>query len=61
MIKILHIRGFRIERDLGLALPKTDILPIAIQKFANRIAKKLSGRNIPEIREEMNPSPAPIR
>jgi LysR family transcriptional activator of glutamate synthase operon len=43
-LKALRIRGFPMERELGLALPKSDILPIAIRKLASWILKGLSSR-----------------
>lgn len=52
MIQVLRIRGFRMQRELALALPKTSILPIAIQKFATRLVKGLSGKTISQIRTE---------
>lgn len=49
-IRALRIRGFRMERELALALPKTTVLPQAIQKLASRLAKGISGKTVTEIR-----------
>lgn len=51
-LRAMRIHTFRMERDLALALPKSPILPRAIQRFANRIAKGLAGKTISEIRAE---------
>jgi LysR family transcriptional activator of glutamate synthase operon len=41
-LKALCVRNFPMERELALALPNSDILPIAIKKLAGRILKRLS-------------------
>jgi len=46
MLRIRRIRGFPMERQLGLALPKSQTLPLAIQKLAARIVKGISGKSI---------------
>ena len=51
-IRPLRIRGFRMERELALALPKAAVLPQAIQKLASRLAKGISGKTVTEIRAE---------
>jgi len=51
-IRPLRIRGFRMERELALALPKATVLPQAIQKLASRLAKGISGKTVTEIRAE---------
>jgi DNA-binding transcriptional LysR family regulator len=38
-LKALRVRNFPMERELGLALPNSEILPIAIEKLANDIIK----------------------
>jgi len=52
-LRALRIRGFRMERDLALALPKTNVLPQAIRKLASRLAKGLSGKTVAQIRGEL--------
>jgi len=49
----LRIQGFRMERDLALALPKANVLPQAIQKLASRLAKGLSGKTVAQIRADL--------
>ena len=51
-IRAVRIRGFRMERELALALPKATVLPQAIQKLASRLAKGISGKTVTEIRAE---------
>jgi hypothetical protein len=41
------------ERNLALALPKSNALPRAIQKFATRITRGLAGKTVTEIRAEL--------
>jgi len=50
MLHALRIRNFRLERSLALALPKSNSLPRAIQKFATRITRGLAGKTVTEIR-----------
>lgn len=52
-LRVIRIRKFRMERALALALPKSQMLPRAIQRFANRITKGLAGKTVPEIRAEL--------
>jgi DNA-binding transcriptional LysR family regulator len=52
-LRAMRIRNCRMERSLALALPRSAILPRVIQRFANRIAKGLAGKTIPEIRVEL--------
>lgn len=52
-LRALRIRGFPMHRQLALALPKTTVLPRAIQTFANRLTHGLSGKTVPEIRAEL--------
>ena len=42
-LKALRVRNFPMERELGLALPNSEILPIAITKLGNSIIKGVSG------------------
>jgi LysR family transcriptional activator of glutamate synthase operon len=51
-LRAMRIRHFPMERNLALALPKSNILPRAIQRFASRITKGLAGKTVPEIRAE---------
>jgi LysR family transcriptional activator of glutamate synthase operon len=51
-IRAMRIRGFRMERELALALPRATVLPQAIQKLASRLAKGISGKTVTEIRAE---------
>jgi DNA-binding transcriptional LysR family regulator len=53
MLRASRVRGFRMERDLALALPKSHMLPRAIQRFASRITKGLAGKTVSEIRAEL--------
>lgn len=53
LLRALRIRGFPIERDLALALPRANVLPLAIQKFASRLTKGLSKKTVSEIRAEL--------
>jgi DNA-binding transcriptional LysR family regulator len=50
MLQVRRIRGFPMERQLGLALPKSGTLPLAIHKLAARIVKGISGKSISELR-----------
>jgi DNA-binding transcriptional LysR family regulator len=52
-LRALRIHKFRMDRNLALALPKSPMLPLAIQRFANRITKGLSGKTVSEIRAEL--------
>jgi LysR family transcriptional activator of glutamate synthase operon len=52
-LRVIRIRKFRMERNLALALPKSAMLPRAIQRFANRVTKGLAGKTVPEIRAEL--------
>lgn len=49
-IRVLRIRNFPIERNLALALPKVNILPRAIEKFATHLTRALSSKTVAEIR-----------
>ena len=53
MLRPLRIRGLRMERDLALALPRSNALPIAIQKFTSRVTRGLAGKTVSEIRAEL--------
>ncbi len=50
MLRSLRIRGYRMERELAVALPKGATLPRSILKFANLLTKGLSTHSIAEIR-----------
>ncbi|MEO6830093.1 MAG: LysR family transcriptional regulator [Acidobacteriaceae bacterium] len=55
-LKALRVRNFPMERELGLALPHSEILPIAIKKLADGIIKGISGysrRTGEEVKIEM--------
>lgn len=41
-LKALRVRNFPMKRELGLALPDSEVLPIAIQRLANSIIKGIS-------------------
>jgi DNA-binding transcriptional LysR family regulator len=43
-LKALRIRNFPMERELALALPNSDMLPLAIRRLADRILKGLAHR-----------------
>jgi DNA-binding transcriptional LysR family regulator len=53
MLRPLRLPNFRMERNLALALPKSNALPRAIQKFATRITRGLAGKTVTEIRAEL--------
>ena len=53
MLKTLRLRNYRMVRDLALALPRSNFLPRAIQKFATRITRGLAGKTVTEIRNEL--------
>jgi DNA-binding transcriptional LysR family regulator len=52
MLRAMRIDNYRMERNLALALPKSPVLPRAIQRFASRITKGLAGKTVSEIRAE---------
>jgi LysR family transcriptional activator of glutamate synthase operon len=43
-LKALRIRSFPMKRELALALPNSDMLPMAIRRLADRILKGLANR-----------------
>lgn len=53
MLRALRIRGFPMQRELALALPRAPLLPRSIQTFANRLAKGLAGKSILQLRDEI--------
>jgi DNA-binding transcriptional LysR family regulator len=50
MLHAFRIKGYTMERDLALALPKAAIQPRPIQKFAAQLFKALSSKSIQEMR-----------
>lgn len=55
MLTPLRLRNYRMERTLALALPQSNFLPRAIQKFATRLTRGLAGKTVTEIRAELAP------
>ena len=51
-LRAMRIRGFPMERNLALALPKLKVVPQAIERFSTQLAKALAGKTVAEIRAE---------